>query len=266
MWKITLNKSLMKKLYILAVLALSSVTAGAQCVINQSVFSGPTDYRILPDTVTGLPIATVGVGYTTDLQFHVQPDTTTALGTFPFIEIHIDSITGVPANFSYTTNPANGIFPGGSYGCAGVTGQAVAGQELGGPNSNGIYPIIIYYTAIVNVFNVPTPFPATKTGYKVQIQAANNVPSTSAINFAVNQNVPNPSDRSTEFVFTNTNNGSVQFTLYNILGETVKQTTIAAVKGENRYSLTTAELPAGVYFYEFRSGTSIVTRRMTVSH
>lgn len=256
----------MKKLYILVACVLTTFTAGAQCVINQSVFSGPTDYRILPDTMTGLPIAIVGVNYSTDLQFHVQPDTTTTLGTFPFIEIHIDSITGIPPNFSPNTNPTNGIFPGGSYGCAGLTGVAVAGQELGGPTSNGIYPIIIYYTAIVDVFNIPTEFPSTKTGYKVQIQAANNVPSTAAINFSVNQNVPNPSDRSTEFLFTNTTNGSVQFRLYNILGETVKTSTISAVKGDNRFSLSTAELPAGVYFYEFRSGTSIVTRRMTVSH
>lgn len=256
----------MKKLYILAVLALTTVTAGAQCVINQSVFSGPTDYRILPDTVTGLPLATVGVGYTTDMQFHVQPDTTTGLGTFPFVDITIDSISGIPANFSYLPNPTNGVFPGGSYGCVGVTGSPVAGQELGGPNSDGVYPIIVYFTAHVDVFNVITPFPSTKTGYKIQIQAANNVVSTSAINFTVNQNVPNPSDKSTDFTFQNPSNGTVHFTLYNILGETVKQTNISAVRGENRYSVSTSELPAGVYFYEFRSGTSIVTRRMTVTH
>lgn len=256
----------MKKLYFVSVLAIASLTAGAQCTINQSVFSGPNDYRILPDTTVNLPAATVGVGYTTDLQFHVQPDTTTQLGTFPITEITIDSISGIPANFSYSTNPGTGVFPGGSYGCAGVTGLAVSGQELGGPNADGVYPIVIYYTANVNVFNVPTDFPASKTGYKIRIQAPNNVQSMTGINFAVNQNVPNPSDKQTDFTFTNPNNGSVQFTLYNILGETVKQTSINAVKGENRFTLNTAELPAGVYLYTFRSGASVVTRRMTVSH
>lgn len=256
----------MKKLYFASILTIASLTASAQCTINQSVFSGPTDYRILPDTITNLPVATVGIGYTTDLQFHVQPDTTTQLGTFPITQIVIDSISGIPANFSYGTNPSSGIFPGGSYGCAGVTGAPVAGQELGGPNSDGIYPIIIYYTATVLVFNVPQEFPATKTGYRIQIQAANSVPSTAAVNFDVNQNIPNPSDKQTDFTFTNPSNGNVQFTLYNILGETVKQQSITAVKGENRFTLHTADLPAGVYLYTFRSGNSIVTRRMTVSH
>lgn len=256
----------MKKLYFAGILALTSLTAGAQCTINQSVFSGPTDYRILPDTVTGIPVATVGVPYTTDLQFHVAPDTTTPLGTFPITQVKIDSITGIPAGFSYSTNPSNGIFPGGSYGCAGVTGLATAGQELGGPNSDGVYPIIIYFTATVNVFSVPQDFPATKTGYNVRIQAANSVPSMLNITFGVNQNAPNPADTKTDFVFMNPNNGNVQFSLYNILGETVKSTTISAVKGENRFTLNTGDLPAGVYLYTFRSGSATVTRRMTVSH
>lgn len=256
----------MKKLYFVSILALSSLAAGAQCTINQAVFSGPNDYRILPDTVTGIPVAYVGTPYATDLQFHVAPDTVTTLGTFPITQVKIDSIVGVPAGFSWSTNPSNGIFPGGSYGCAGVTGLATAGQELGGPNSDGIYPIVIHFTATVSVFSVPTDFPATKTGYKLHIQAANNVPAMANVNFAVNQNAPNPSDKQCDFVFTNPTNGNVQFTLYNILGETVKSNNISAVKGENRYTMSTSELPAGVYLYTFRSGNASVTRRMTVSH
>ena len=255
-----------KKFYFAAILALSSFTAGAQCVINQSVFSGPNDYRILPDTVTGIPVATVAIAYNTDLQFHVAPDTTTPLGTFPIDHVQIDSIIGMPAGFSWSTNPGTGTFPGGSYGCAGVTGLATAGQELGGPNSDGVYPIIIYFTATVDVFSTPTDFPATKTGYKLRIQAANNVPSTANINFSVNQNAPNPSDKQADFLFTNPSNGTVQFTLYNILGETVKQNTISATKGDNHFILNTADLSAGVYLYTFRSGNATVTRRMTVSH
>lgn len=256
----------MKKLYFAAFFAFASFTAGAQCVINQSVFSGPNDYRILPDTVTGIPVVTVGVPYSTDLQFHVAPDTTTPLGTFPISQVQIDSITGVPAGFTYSFNPTNGTFPGGSYGCAGFSGLATAGQELGGPNSDGVYPIIIYFTATVDVFSTPTDFPATKTGYKVRIQAANSVTATSSINFAVSQNAPNPSDKQADFNFTNPTNGSVQFTLYNILGETVKQNTISATKGDNHFVLNTSDLSAGVYLYTFRSGNATVTRRMTVSH
>lgn len=259
----------MKKLYILTAFALTSLTAGAQCVVNQSVFSGPNDYRILPDTVTNLPLATVNVPYSTDLQFHVQPDTSVTTpfpATFNITDVTIDSIVGVPAGFSYSTNPVNGVFPGGSYGCAGVSGLATPGQEGGGPNSDGVYPIIIYLTANVDVFGTPTYMPFTKTGYKVQIQGANNVVSTALVNFTVKQNSPNPADKQTVFNFTNPSTGNVQFTLYNILGETVREIKIAAVRGDNAYTLNTSDLPSGVYLYTFRSGASVVTRRMTVSH
>lgn len=256
----------MKKLFTLVALSVLSVGAYAQCTVNSSVFAGPNDYGFVPDTVQNLPWATVGVPYVTDIQFHVDPDTVTALGTFPFIDVTIDSIVGIPANFTYNMNPSSGVFPGGSYGCAGLTGTAQPGQETGGPQGNGVYPIVIYATANVNVLTVPTAFPTTFTGFKLVIQAANNVPAMSNVNFTVGQNAPNPADKNTEFVINNPNTGNVQFTLYNILGESVRQVNIYAMKGETRYSLNTADLPAGVYLYTFRSGNSVITRRMTVSH
>lgn len=259
----------MKKLFTLVALSVLSVGAYAQCTVNSSVFAGPTDYGFVPDTVQNLPWATVGVPYVTDIQFHVQPDTTITSpipATLPFISVTIDSIVGIPANFTHNTNPSSGVFPGGSYGCAGLTGTAQPGQENGGPQGNGVYPIIIYATATVDFFSVPTDFPTTFTGYELVIQAANNVPAMANVNFAVSQNAPNPADRNTEFVINNPNTGNVQFTLYNILGESVRQVNIYAMKGETRYSLNTADLPAGVYLYTFRSGNSVITRRMTVSH
>jgi hypothetical protein len=259
----------MKKLYTILALSILSFGAYAQCTINSSVFTGPTDYGIVPDTIQNLPAATVGVPYVTDIQFHVSSDTTVTSplpATFPFINVTIDSIVGIPANFTYNMNPSNGVFPGGSYGCAGLTGTAQPGQENGGPQGNGVYPIVIYATANVDVFTVPTPFPTTFTGYNLVIQGANSVPAMSNVNFTVSQNAPNPADKSTEFLINNPNTGNVQFTLYNILGETVRQVNIYALKGETRYTLNTNDLEAGVYLYTFRSGNSVITRRMTVSH
>lgn len=258
-----------KKFYFASIFSLGTLALGAQCTIDTTVFTGPNDYSIRPDTIINLPIATVGVGYTTDLQFHVQPDTTVTTpfsGTFPIQDVKLDSITGIPLNFSYSTNPSNGDFPGGSYGCAAVTGLATPGQELGGPNSDGVYPVVLHLTATVVVFSVPTPTSFTKTGYMIRIQAANGIMPNPNVSFAVATNAPNPSDKQTEFSFTNPVNGYVQFTLYNILGEPVKQTSIAAVKGDNRYTLNTADLPSGVYLYTFRSGNAVVTRKLTVSH
>lgn len=256
----------MKKIYsLLAVLALGTA-ASAQCVVNQSVFSGPNDYNIHPDTVTNIPDAWVGTAYVTDLQFHVQPDTVTSLGTFQIVDIHIDSISGVPANFSYLPNPSSGTFPGGSYGCVGVTGMAQSGQETGGPNSDGIYPIVVYYTATVDVFSVMTPFPATKSGYKLHIYDPASVQSLEAANFAVAQNTPNPANLTTDFKISAPNSGAVQVTVYNVLGSQVKRETIAASKGTNHYTIETAGWAEGVYMCTFRMGNAVITRRITVSH
>lgn len=257
----------MKKFYIVVSIALLSLGANAQCVINQSVFAGPNDYGIVPDTIQNLPIAYVGTPYVTDLQIHVLQDTTTNLGTFPFQDFTIDSVVGLPAGFSYLPNPSNGVIPGGGYGCVGLTGNPTQGQETGGPANNGIYPITVYFTAVVLVFNVPTEFPSTWTGYRVHIQNPTSVASNvSSYAFSVVQNAPNPSDTRTEFKFTTPQGGDVEFVLYNMVGAVVKKTNLNTERGMNKYSLDTSVLPAGVYMYSFRSGDQIITRRMTVTH
>jgi hypothetical protein len=256
----------MKKFYsLLAVLAIGTA-ASAQCTINQSVFTSATDYSIHPDTVTNIPAAWIGTGYTTDLQFHVQPDTVTSFGTFQITQITIDSITGVPANFSYLPNPSSGIFPGGSYGCVGVTGLAQAGQENGGPNNDGVYPIVVYYTATVDVFSALTPFPASKSGYKLHIYNPNSVQAIETPNFAVAQNNPNPSNLSTAFNISAPNSGMVQVKVYNLLGSEMKSENIAAAKGTNAWTLETAGWAEGVYLCSFRMGNAVVIRRITVAH
>lgn len=258
---------MIKKLLTLTAFLSIAGFASAQCTINQNVFTSSTDYGIVPDTVTNLPLAYVALSYNTDLQIHVAPDTTTGLGTFPITQIKIDSVTGLPAGFSYSPNPSNGIFPGGSYGCVAVTGLATAGQENGGPMSNGVYPIIVYFTATVNVFSVPTDFPSQQTGYKVHIMPASSVGNTIDLTkFSVMQNQPNPSDNRTEFRFNAPVAGDVEMTVYNTLGEKVHNRTIKAEKGLNKISYETSSLSSGVYLYSFRMGNAVLTKRMSVTH
>lgn len=105
----------MKKIYTLFITSIIGSTAFAQCVVNPALFGGPnnTNYAIIPNTTTNLPLAYVGTGYSADLQFHIQPDTTVTSpipGTFDITQIKIDSISGIPSNFIYLANPASGIF------------------------------------------------------------------------------------------------------------------------------------------------------------
>ncbi|MDQ3111422.1 MAG: T9SS type A sorting domain-containing protein [Bacteroidota bacterium] len=268
----------MKKLYFLIASLTFGSFAFAQCTINPALFGPPnnTNYSIIPDTITNLPLAYVAQSYVTDLQFHIKPDTTVnqpVPGTYPITEVHIDSVVGLPAGFSYLPNPSNGTFtttsatpPGTGYGCVAVTGSPVAGQELGGPYNDGIYPLIVYVTATVEIFSTPVPSASTFEGYKVHIMPANNVPVIENNVFAVNFSAPNPSDIRTDFKFTTPNSGNMQFTMYNVLGSVVKKETVASSKGTNHYVLETASLSAGVYLCSFRMGDAVVTRRITVSH
>jgi hypothetical protein len=265
----------MKKIYSLIAAVFIGYSAFSQCTPNPALFGAAnnTNYTIIPDTVTNLPVAYVGLGYNTDLQFHIQPDTVTSLGTFPITQVQIDSVSGIPAGFSYIPNPSSGTFttpthspPGTGYGCVAVTGLATAGEETGGPAANGVYPLIVYYTGTVVIFSQPTPMPATKTGYKLVIMPANGISTFEASHFSVAQNSPNPSNDKTNFLITAPTGGNVNFTIYNMLGSVVKEENISATKGTNEFSLETSSLSDGVYMCSFRQGSAIITRRITVSH
>ena len=222
----------MKKLYALFAGIAFGTAAFAQCTINTSVFNGPNDYSIYPDTINNLPIASVGVGYNTDLQFHIKPDTSTVIAMQTFSvqirSVHIDSVVGLPAGFTYLPNPSSGTFstqydtpPGTGYGCVAVTGTATPGQEAGGPNSDGYYPITVYYTGTVYINALSTQLQQpgqTITGYKLHVVDPNGVPAVEANKFAIGQNTPNPANQSTDFTIGAPGAGQVQLTVYSMLG------------------------------------------------
>ena len=268
----------MKKIYTLFITSIIGSAAFAQCVVNPALFGGPnnTNYAIIPNTTTNLPLAYVGTGYSADLQFHIQPDTTVTSpipGTFDITQIKIDSISGIPPNFYYLANRANGIFttttatpPGTGYGCVGLTGTAAPGQELGGPGGNGIYPMTVYFTATVVVFSIPAPQASSYTGYQLHILPASGLNSLNAGIFSVSASLPNPANEQAEFILNSPVGGTVQFSMYNMLGSIVKQETVSTTAGTNNYFLKTAYLSSGVYMCSFRMNDALITRRITVSH
>ncbi|HLG03334.1 MAG TPA: hypothetical protein VI731_07040 [Bacteroidia bacterium] len=254
----------------IAILGLS-IGLHAQCIIDSTVFSGPSDYGIVPDTVQNLPDAWIGNAYSTDLQFHVSPDTVTQNGTFPINWIRIDSVTGMPAGFTYLPNPVNGVFhttsdSGTGYGCVGVSGNPVSGQETGGPNSDGIYPMIVYLTAELIVFGSPATFPAELYDYKIHIYDPNGVPSTQSISFLVEMISPGLAGQNAEFFVQAPKTGKIQLNVLTIQGAAVRSEQFQVVKGPNFFSFDTHGLAGGVYFCNFTLGDAAITRRITVTH
>jgi Secretion system C-terminal sorting domain len=252
----------MKKLYSLFAGICIVTAAYSQCIINTSL----TVPGIYPDTITNLPLAYAASNYATDIQTRVAVDTITSLGTFPFQDVVIDSVVGLPVWVSYLPNPSSGVFPGGSNGCIYIQGTPPVGAENGGPLSDGVYPITVYTTATVLIFNAPVEYPFVKTGYKIHVLPANSVPTVESFKFGVAQAGANPADLNSEFRITAANTGTCQFTMYNILGEMVRQENVPTLKGTNNYKVETGTLTDGVYLCTFRMGNAVITRRITVSH
>jgi hypothetical protein len=78
--------------------------------------------------------------------------------------------------------------------------------------------------------------------------------------------LPNPANEQAEFILNSPVGGSVQFSMYNMLGSIVKQETVSTTAGTNNYFLKTAYLSSGVYMCSFRMNDALITRRITVSH
>lgn len=163
----------MKKM-LLSLLTFSTLTATAQCVIDQNAFSGPNDYGIEPTSAvfngSAAATGTELVAYATTLQVHLIADTTIqGIGTFTVQSGTIDGVSGLPTGITFASNPS-GTIMGGGYACIQLSGTPAAGTAAGGPNNDGIYPITVTTTMTVDLFSVPTPFPYEVTDYEMRVQ------------------------------------------------------------------------------------------------
>ena len=241
--------------------------ASAQCVIDGT----KTTPGYYPDSATGLKSAVVTVPYVQVVQVRVLKDTTSPAfpgQRIPINYVQMDSVTGLPSGFTYTTNPASGKFPGNSNGCIQLTGTATAGMEAGGPKNNGVYPLIVYYHANAQVpVAGPTNIPGSNKKYHLTVLPASaGIATYSGLQeFNVYQNIPNPTSGLTDIQFWVANAGNVQVQLYNVLGALVHTKNIAAEYGNNKYTLDTSVLTPGIYLYSFKSGNKTVSKRMIVS-
>ena len=163
---------MIKKLLTPVLLSFLSFSSIAQCTIDPSAFPGSYQYGTSPDSAVfnGSSMATALElqPYDFTLQIRLATDTATSMGSFPIIQVTIDSILGLPDGITYSINPSDTIL-GGAYACLRASGIPAAGTASGGPNNDGIYPVTAYVTATLNIFTVLTPFPSTNEKYRLRV-------------------------------------------------------------------------------------------------
>ena len=90
---------------------------------------------------------------------------------------------------------------------------------------------------------------------------------TTATDFALQQNRPNPFKQSTVIGFSLPTAANVTLTFYDVSGKQLKQINGDFVKGYNEVSLNRNELQAnGVVYYELVTATHTATKRMLLSN
>lgn len=252
---------MIKQLLFIASFFTAAFSANAQCIINTSL----TSQGFYPDTLTNLPTANVGTAYSTDIQMRVPADTVIFGQTIQIDSVHIDGLNGLPGSFTSMVNPISATTFGNGNMCMLISGTAVSGEELGGPNSDGIYPLVINYTSYVTVpFIGSQAIPQTYTGYKLVVLSPvglNDVSNT--LNLIT---YPNPANNNQIIEYTATNSSAFSLDIYNNFGQLISNQNGSVKEGVNKINVSTSNLPSGVYFYSLKVGNALLSKSILIQH
>jgi hypothetical protein len=246
-------------LFALALLFLFAVSerSAGQCTPDPVATGGIPG--IYPDSLTGIPHATVGIPYSTVFQIKVPVDTT-YLGLPAIIDsINVTGVTGLPSGFSYACNPGSCSFPGGSDGCFVLEGSAPTSGQIGS------YPLIVNLMVYGRVLGVPQSLPSSNDNYTLYIDQNVGVSSLVPSGFFVSQNLPNPFGNTTEVIVGSPSADRITVTVADLLGNIVRNESYQVQKGQNRLQFRADDFSSGVYLYTITNGKQSYTRRMIVS-
>ena len=235
-------------------------TVSAQCTPDP-LYKDST-FGIWPDTTQNLPVAKVGVAYSTVVDFKIPQDAGDVDPQYSGVTINwirLDAIDGLSATglgFSYAAGPnGSSQWNALTQGCVLVTGT---------PTTAGVYELKMKTTVNNNspIANLPYDF----GGYRIKVeQDPNGISNQIGNGFSLLQNTPNPFTNQTSIQFTSEETSRVNFTVTNLLGEVVATDAINATRGLNTYVFNADNLPSGIYTYSLAQGNSTLTKRMVVS-
>lgn len=189
------------------------------------------------------------------------------LTTMEFLNIEFDYGTVNTGVEGFTCEPPSCIWDGGTTGCVEISGiilvppgqyDAILFTEIfldGFPNPFLIEfpsPNLVVAQYRLNVY----PMPAT--GCSTGIDDVNN-------HLEFTKASPNPFNETTTIFLHSKANFITNFTIYNILGETIETKKVHLVNGENKINFDGSNLSAGMYMVTIGKGKDLITERLIYS-
>jgi hypothetical protein len=253
----------MKKTLLTLTLAFSFIGATAQCLPDpQYTIAG-----IYPDSSVGMPNAIVGQAYNEVITIITAVDTNVIFGGIPInvdiIEIALDSVNGLPANFVYDCAAPNCVFLGGSTSCA------VLSSTINPTAADiGLYQIFMYTTATVDAgwAGIQTQNDIIDYYYINITNTTSTVNQFSDFTFELKDIYPNPAHNTAKIQFISGVISTVEFNIYNLLGEEVESRVIPSTRGVNTINVNTTSYSEGMYLYSINNGKEVLTKRMIVKN
>jgi hypothetical protein len=252
----------MKKTLLTLSLAIATIFVNAQCTPDpQYTIAG-----IYPDSSVGMPDAIVGQLYNEVITIIVSTDTTVDFNGLPIsvtiLEIELTDVSNLPASFSYDCLAPNCIFPGGSTTCAVLSSASPTASEI------GLHQIFMYTHTTVDagIFGQQTQNDTIDYYYINVTNTTSTVNQFNDFTFELKDIYPNPVHNTAKIQFISGVISTVEFNIYNLLGEEVESRVIPSTRGVNTINVNTTSYSEGMYLYSINNGCEILTKRMIVKN
>ena len=253
----------MKKILLAFTLILGYANAYSQCTPDPQY----TNAGIYPDSSVGMPAALVGQAYNEVITIITPVDTNVIFSGLPIdvdiIDITLDSVNGLPANFTYDCLAPNCAFAGGSTSCA------VLSSTINPTVADiGLYPIDMYITAQIDagVFGIVFE-PLVIDYYYIEVSNVTSVVNQfNVLTFQMKDIYPNPVNNQSKIQFITGEQKDIVFFIYNYLGEKMDEQIIAATRGVNNIFINANNYPNGMYLYSINNGKKMISKRMVIAN
>lgn len=239
---------------------IGSLSLSAQCVPDtniQGVVVPPAGSQINTSTNTVvLPYAFVGQSYSEVIHFKVPADTFFAgLGNIPINHVKLDGILGLPATFTLACTPSNCTFPGGTFGCAQMTGTPTVADSIA-------LKVAIEYNVTISA--LPTPIKDTLEGYYLVVKGGTIGLSERAASKAP-RIFPNPASKKIFLNFDSNSAEAGRLQISSVIGTLVYDRAIQTRSGENQVEINTSKFKPGIYMYSLKADDKTFSGRFTIS-